>query len=58
MASICINFSNLAEVKNSMSNKEIMRSDFINKAEAIILENISNEQFGVSDNSVKSMYAS
>ena len=49
MASICINFSNLAEVKNSMSNTEIMRSDFINKAEAIILENISNEQFGVSE---------
>ena len=49
MASICINFSNLAEVKNSMSNTEIMRSDFINKAEAFILENISNEQFGVSE---------
>ena len=32
-----------------MSNTEIMRSDFINKAEAIILENISNEQFGVSE---------
>jgi len=32
-----------------MLNTEIIRSDFINKAEAIILENISNEQFGVSE---------
>jgi TolB-like protein/AraC-like DNA-binding protein/Tfp pilus assembly protein PilF len=31
-----------------MSNTSIFRSDFIEKAEAIILENISNEQFGVS----------
>ncbi len=32
-----------------MSNTPINRSDFIDKAEAIILENISNEQFGVSE---------
>ncbi len=32
-----------------MSNTSINRSDFIDKAEAIILENISNEQFGVSE---------
>jgi len=32
-----------------MSNTEIIRSDFINKAETIILENLSNEQFGVSE---------
>ncbi len=49
MASICINFSTLAQANNSMSNTSIIRSDFIVKAEAIILENISNEQFGVSE---------
>ncbi len=49
MTSICINFSNLAEAKNGMSNTSIIRSDFIIQAEAIILENISNEQFGVSE---------
>ena len=32
-----------------MSNTSIIRSDFINKAETIIMENISNEQFGVSE---------
>ena len=32
-----------------MSNTSTNRSDFIDKAEAIILENISNEQFGVSE---------
>jgi len=32
-----------------MSNTSIIRSNFIDKAEAIILENISNEQFGVSE---------
>ncbi|WP_346857363.1 helix-turn-helix domain-containing protein [uncultured Draconibacterium sp.] len=32
-----------------MSNTAINNSDFITKAEAIILENISNEQFGVSE---------
>lgn len=32
-----------------MSNTSIFSSDFIEKAEAIILENISNEQFGVSE---------
>ncbi len=32
-----------------MSNTSIIRSDFIDKAEAIILENISNELFGVSE---------
>ncbi|HZL08562.1 MAG TPA: helix-turn-helix domain-containing protein [Prolixibacteraceae bacterium] len=32
-----------------MSNTSIIRSDFIDKAEAVILENISNEQFGVSE---------
>ena len=49
MTSICINFSNLAQAKNSMSNTSIIRSDFIDKAEAFILEHISNEQFGVSE---------
>ncbi len=49
MTSICINFSNLAQANKSMSNTSIIRSDFIVKAEAIILENISNEQFGVSE---------
>jgi len=32
-----------------MSNTTINRSDFIDKAELIILENMSNEQFGVSE---------
>ncbi len=32
-----------------MSNTSGFGSDFIEKAEAIILENISNEQFGVSE---------
>ena len=32
-----------------MSNTSVFSSDFIEKAEAIILENISNEQFGVSE---------
>lgn len=32
-----------------MSNTSINNSDFINRAETIILENISNEQFGVSE---------
>ena len=32
-----------------MSNASNIGSDFIEKAEAIILENISNEQFGVSE---------
>jgi TolB-like protein/AraC-like DNA-binding protein/Tfp pilus assembly protein PilF len=31
-----------------MSNTSIIKSSFIEKAEAIVLENISNEQFGVS----------
>jgi TolB-like protein/AraC-like DNA-binding protein len=47
--SISINFSNLAAAKNGMSNTSFIRSDFIIQAEAIILENISNEQFGVSE---------
>ena len=32
-----------------MSNTSEIRSEFIEKAEAIILKNISNEQFGVSE---------
>ena len=32
-----------------MSNTSVIRTDFIKKAEAIILENISNEEFGVSE---------
>ncbi len=32
-----------------MSNPSVFGSDFIEKAEAIILENIANEQFGVSE---------
>ncbi|MGB5322236.1 helix-turn-helix domain-containing protein, partial [Lutimonas sp.] len=32
-----------------MSNSSEIRSEFIENAEAIILENISNEQFGVSE---------
>ncbi len=32
-----------------MSDTSIIRSDFIDKAETVILENISNEQFGVSE---------
>ncbi len=46
---ICIIFSNLDAVKNSMSNASNIEGDFINQIESIILENLSNEQFGVSE---------
>jgi class 3 adenylate cyclase/TolB-like protein/Tfp pilus assembly protein PilF len=49
MTSICINFSNLAQAKNSMSNTSTNEADFINQANTIVLENVSNEQFGVSE---------
>ncbi len=49
MTSICINFSKLAQAKNSMSNTSNTGSEFINQANTIVLENISNEQFGVSE---------
>lgn len=35
--------------KKSMSDTSVTRSDFIDKAEVVILENIANEQFGVSE---------
>ena len=42
-------FSNLGEAKNSMSNVSNNEGGFIDQIEAIILENLSNEQFGVSE---------
>jgi len=49
MTSICINFSNLARAKNSMSDSSFIGGHFIDKAEALIVENLSKEQFGVSE---------
>ncbi len=48
-ASVSINFPTFAFTSMNMSNTPIISSDFIDKAEANILENISNEQFGVSE---------
>lgn len=42
-------FSNLGVAKNSMSNASNIEEDFIEKIESTILENLSNEQFGVSE---------
>ena len=42
-------FSNLGEAKNSMTNASNNEGGFIDQIEAIILENLSNEQFGVSE---------
>ena len=44
-----INCSNLGVAKNNMSNASNIEEDFIEKIESIILENLSNEQFGVSE---------
>ena len=44
-----INCSNLGVAKNSMSNASNIEEDFIEKIESIVLENLSNEQFGVSE---------
>ncbi len=44
-----ISFTNLDEAKHSMSNEGNIDADFIEKIESIILENLSNEKFGVSE---------
>lgn len=44
-----LSFVNLDEAKNNMSNQANIESEFINQVESIILENLSNEQFGVSE---------
>jgi class 3 adenylate cyclase/TolB-like protein len=49
MPSLYINFPNLAQAKNHMSKTPKTGADFINKANSLVLENISNEQFGVSE---------
>jgi AraC-like DNA-binding protein len=49
MTSLYINFPNLAQAKNHMSKTSNTGADFINKANTLVLENISNEQFGVSE---------
>lgn len=46
---MCVNCSNLDAAKNSMSNVSNTEENFIKKIESIILENLSNEQFGVSE---------
>lgn len=46
---VCINLSNLVAAKNSMSNASNNEGGFIDQIESIILENLSNEQFGVSE---------
>jgi len=42
-------FPTLELVKNNMSNPSANTSNFIEQAEALILENLGNEQFGVSE---------
>jgi TolB-like protein/AraC-like DNA-binding protein/Tfp pilus assembly protein PilF len=42
-------FSNFDKPKNSMSDTSFIGKQFIDKAEALIVENLSNEQFGVSE---------
>jgi TolB-like protein/AraC-like DNA-binding protein/Tfp pilus assembly protein PilF len=49
MPAVCINLSNLHQAKNSMSITSPTETEFINQANTIVLENISNEQFGVSE---------
>lgn len=44
-----LSFANLDEVKNNMSNEVNIDADFIDHIKSIILENLSNEQFGVSE---------
>ncbi len=46
---ICISFSNLGAAKNSMSKVSKIEENFIDQIESVILENLSNEQFGVSE---------
>jgi TolB-like protein/AraC-like DNA-binding protein/Tfp pilus assembly protein PilF len=46
---ICIKLSTFALSKNSILNASVKRTDFIERAEAIILEHISDERFGVSE---------
>lgn len=44
-----ISFATLDEAKNGMSNSGNIEVNFIDQVESIILENLSNEQFGVSE---------
>ena len=46
---ILLNFRNLEPLKKNMSNPSVNKSHFIEQAEALILENLGNEQFGVSE---------
>ncbi len=42
-------FSNFEVLRNVMSNPSSSRDHFIEQAEALVVENLSNEQFGVSE---------
>jgi TolB-like protein/AraC-like DNA-binding protein/Tfp pilus assembly protein PilF len=46
---LCLNFSNFVGAKNGMSNTSNSEGDFISQIESKILENLTNEQFGVSE---------
>ena len=46
---ILLNFRNLEPLKKNMSNPSVNKSHLIEQAEALILENLGNEQFGVSE---------
>lgn len=49
MSYISLHFSNLEPAKIEMASKNSNRSKFIEQAEALILENLANDQFGVSE---------
>lgn len=49
MQAISLHLSNFEPAESIMSNESSKRSTFIEQAEAIILENLANEQFGVSE---------
>ena len=42
-------FSNFEVLRNAMSDPSSTRDHFIDQAEALVVENLSNEQFGVSE---------
>ncbi len=44
-----LSFANLDQAKKRMLNEGNIEADFINQIESIVLENLSNEQFGVSE---------
>jgi len=49
MTSVNLNFPNFVKVENHMSKVSNSGADFINQVNSLVLENISKEQFGVSE---------